>query len=97
MSTFNFDSIPHVALSEINFSTPEFWLKDRAFREGAFKTLRDESPFQYFEEAVIEGSPFPRALATEQSPAMTTSGMSAVTRNCSAAVKAQILATYQRR
>ena len=60
MSTFNFDSIPQVALSEINFSSPEFWLKDRAFREGAFKTLRDESPFQYFEEAVIEGSPFPQ-------------------------------------
>ena len=60
MSTFNFDSIPQVALSEINFSSPEFWLKDRAFREGAFKTLRDESPFQYFEEVVIEGSPFPQ-------------------------------------
>jgi cytochrome P450 len=60
MSTFNFDSIPQVALSEIDFSTPEFWLKDRAFREGAFKTLRDESPFQYFEESVIEGSPFPQ-------------------------------------
>ena len=59
MSTFNFDSIPHVALSEIDLSSPEFWLKDRAFREGAFKTLRDESPFQYFEEAVIQGSPFP--------------------------------------
>jgi cytochrome P450 len=60
MSTFNFDSIPHVALSEIDFSSPEFWLKDRAFREGAFKTLRDESPFQYFEEAVIQDSPFPQ-------------------------------------
>ena len=59
MSTFNFDSIPQVALSEIDFSTPEFWLKDRAYREGAFKTLRDESPFQYFKESVIEGSPFP--------------------------------------
>ena len=60
MSTFNFESIPQVALSEIDFSSPEFWLKDRAFREGAFKTLRDESPFQYFEESVIEGSPFPQ-------------------------------------
>ena len=60
MSTFNFESIPQVALSEIDFSTAEFWLKDRAFREGAFKTLRDESPFQYFEESVIEGSPFPQ-------------------------------------
>lgn len=60
MSKIEFDSIPHVALSEIDFSSPEFWLKDRLFREGAFKTLRDESPFQYFEEADIPGSPFPQ-------------------------------------
>jgi methyl-branched lipid omega-hydroxylase len=52
-------SLPKVSLSDIDLSDPEFWLKDRAWREGAFKTLRDESPFQFFEERVIEGAPFP--------------------------------------
>ena len=48
-----------VALDDIDLSDPEFWLKDRDFREGAFKTLRDESPFHFFTERVIEGAPFP--------------------------------------
>ena len=52
-------ALPKVALSDIDLSDPEFWLKDRAWRDGAFKTLRDESPFQFFEERVIEGAPFP--------------------------------------
>ncbi|MGA1648738.1 MAG: cytochrome P450 [Ilumatobacteraceae bacterium] len=48
-----------VPLSDIDLSDPEFWLQDRSFREGAFKTLRDESPFQFFDERVIEDAPFP--------------------------------------
>ncbi|MGA1541464.1 MAG: cytochrome P450 [Ilumatobacteraceae bacterium] len=46
-------------MSDIDLSDPEFWLQDRSFREGAFKTLRDESPFQFFDERVIEDAPFP--------------------------------------
>ncbi|MEY3679727.1 MAG: hypothetical protein RL547_339, partial [Actinomycetota bacterium] len=38
-------NLTRVALDDIDLSDPEFWLKDRSFREGAFKTLRDESPF----------------------------------------------------
>ena len=52
-------ALPTVALADIDLSDPEFWMKDRAWRDGAFKTLRDESPFQFFEERVIEGAPFP--------------------------------------
>ena len=51
--------LPRVALADIDLSDPEFWTRDRAFREGAFKTLRDESPFQFFTERVIEDAPFP--------------------------------------
>jgi len=52
-------SLPQVPLDAIDLSDPEFWVRDRAYREGAFKTLRDESPFQFFNERVIEDSPFP--------------------------------------
>ena len=52
-------SLPHVPLSDIDLSSPEFWTADRAWREGAFRTLRDESPFAFFEERVIEDAPFP--------------------------------------
>ena len=51
--------LTRVPLSDIDLSDPEFWLKDRSFREGAFKTLRDESPFHFFTERVIEDAPFP--------------------------------------
>ncbi|MBM3799746.1 MAG: cytochrome P450 [Actinobacteria bacterium] len=51
--------LPKVPLDEIDLSDEEFWLKDRAYRDGAFKTLRDEAPFAFFEERVIEGAPFP--------------------------------------
>ncbi|MEN9803258.1 MAG: hypothetical protein RIS41_105 [Actinomycetota bacterium] len=51
--------LPRVELADIDLSDPDFWTKDRAFREGAFKTLRDESPFQFFAERVIEDAPFP--------------------------------------
>ena len=51
--------LPRVPLDEIDLSDQEFWLKDRAYRDGAFKTLRDEAPFAFFEERVIEDAPFP--------------------------------------
>ena len=59
MSKITTASLPKVSLAEIDLSSPEFWLKDRLFREGAFKTLRDESPFAFFKELVIEDSLFP--------------------------------------
>jgi cytochrome P450 len=52
--------LPKVPLAEINLSNPEFWAKDHAYRHGAFKTLRDESPYQFFEEWEFENSPIPR-------------------------------------
>jgi len=53
-------SLPKVPLSDIHLSDPEFWLRDRAWRYGAFKTLRDESPYHFFEEWEFENSPIPR-------------------------------------
>ena len=50
---------PVVSLADINLSSQEFWAMPRDWREGAFKTLRDEAPFQFFEEYVMEDSPFP--------------------------------------
>jgi cytochrome P450 len=50
---------PVVSLADINLSTQEFWAMPRDWREGAFKTLRDEAPFQFFDEYVMEDSPFP--------------------------------------
>ena len=52
-------NLPSVALSDIDLSSPEFWVAPRDFRLGAFKTLRDESPFQFFEEFTMENSPIP--------------------------------------
>jgi cytochrome P450 len=52
--------LPRVSLDEIDLSSHlNFWARDRAFRDAAFKTLRDESPFQFFNETVMENSPFP--------------------------------------
>ena len=59
MSTLSSDSLPTVPLADIDLSDPDFWVRDRAFREGAFRTLRNEAPFAFFEERVIENSPFP--------------------------------------
>ena len=61
--TIGYMNIAKVPLSEINISDPEFWAKDRAYREGAFHTLRQESPFQFFEEWEFEDSPIPRGPA----------------------------------
>lgn len=59
MTKITAESLPKVPLADIDLSDPEFWLRDRAYREGAFRTLRDESPFQFFNERIIEDSPFP--------------------------------------
>lgn len=59
MSKITADTLPTVPLSDIDLSDPAFWVRDRAFREGAFKTLRDEAPFAFFKERVIENAPFP--------------------------------------
>jgi cytochrome P450 len=48
-----------VPLSEIDLSDPEFWLGDRAYREAAFRTLRDTPGLQFFEERAFEDSPIP--------------------------------------
>ena len=47
-------TLPAVPLSDIDLSDPEFWIKPRDWRDGAFKTLRDESPFHFFEERAVE-------------------------------------------
>jgi cytochrome P450 len=51
--------LPVVPLTDIDLSSPEFWTQPRDWRDGAFKTLRDESPFQFFKEAQLENSPIP--------------------------------------
>lgn len=48
-----------VPLADIDLSDPEFWTRPRDWRFAAFKTLRDESPFQYFAERQVEESPIP--------------------------------------
>jgi hypothetical protein len=53
-------NIAKVPLNEINLSDPEFWARDREYREGAFHTLRQESPYQFFEEWEFLDSPIPR-------------------------------------
>ena len=50
---------PNVPLNDIDLSDPEFWVQPRDWRYGAFKTLRDESPFHFFEERMVENSPIP--------------------------------------
>ena len=52
--------LPHVPLGSFNLSDPEFWIGPRDVREGAFKTLRDEAPVQFFEEWEFLDSPFPK-------------------------------------
>ena len=52
-------NLPVVPLADIDLSDPEFWTKPRDWRYGAFKTLREESPFHFFEERLVENSPIP--------------------------------------
>jgi cytochrome P450 len=47
-----------VPLAEIDLSDTELWLAPRDHREAVFRTLRDEAPVQFFEEA--EFPPFPK-------------------------------------
>ncbi len=49
-----------VPLAEIDLSTPEFWLQPRSYRDGAFRTLRRESPVHFFEEYEVPDVPFPK-------------------------------------
>ena len=48
---------PHVPLADINLGTLEFWDWDDDLRDGAFATLRRESPITFFEVAEFEGFP----------------------------------------
>jgi cytochrome P450 len=48
---------PDVALGEINLGTLEFWELDDDVRDGAFATLRRESPITFFEVAEFGGFP----------------------------------------
>lgn len=50
---------PVVPLADIDLSSREFWAMPRDWREGAFMTLRNEAPFQFFDEYVMADSPFP--------------------------------------
>ena len=50
---------PAVSLADIDLSDPEFWTRPRDWRYAAFKTLRDEAPFQFFSERQVENSPIP--------------------------------------
>ncbi|MFM7262257.1 MAG: cytochrome P450 [Acidimicrobiales bacterium] len=52
--------LPRVPLADIDLSSPEFWTAPRDWRFGAFRTLRDEAPFRFFEEFQPEDFMFPR-------------------------------------
>jgi cytochrome P450 len=53
----NGDPPPDVALGEINLGSVEFWEWDDDLRDGAFATLRRESPIAFFEVAEFAGFP----------------------------------------
>ena len=46
---------PDVPLGDINLGTIEFWAQDDSIRDGAFATLRRESPITFFREIEYEG------------------------------------------
>ena len=48
-------TLPVVPLAEIDLSSPEFWTQPRDWRDAAFRTLREQAPFQFFEEYAVEG------------------------------------------
>lgn len=52
--------IPDVPLAEIHLSDPAFWLRDGAWRDGAFRTLRREAPVAFFEEWEFPDAQLPR-------------------------------------
>ncbi len=49
-----------VALGSFDLSAPEFWTLPREYREGAFKTLRDQQPISFWEEFDFIDGQFPR-------------------------------------
>ena len=49
-----------VALGSFDISDPEFWNTSREYREGAFKTLRNEQPMSFWEEFEFLDAQFPR-------------------------------------
>jgi cytochrome P450 len=48
---------PDVPLAEIDLGTLDFWQWDDDLRDGAFATLRRESPITFFEVPVVAGFP----------------------------------------
>lgn len=44
------EPVQALSLDEIDLSTPEFWSRPWAEREGAFQTLRSERPMSFYEE-----------------------------------------------
>ena len=49
-----------LSVDEIKLSDQPFWLRPLEEREGAFATLRAVRPISFFEEAYLEGLPFPK-------------------------------------
>jgi cytochrome P450 len=49
--------IRDVPLDEIDLSDIDLWLAPREYREGAFRTLRNEAPVRFFEEREYERFP----------------------------------------
>jgi methyl-branched lipid omega-hydroxylase len=52
-------TLPVVPIDSFDLSDFEFWVADREYREGAFKTLRDTPGLVHYEERVLEDAPFP--------------------------------------
>ena len=48
---------PDVPLADIDLGSLEFWERDDDLRDGAFATLRRESPITFFEVAEFPGFP----------------------------------------
>ena len=49
-----------VRAGDFDLSDPEFWLKPRTYREGAFHALRQQRELAYYQEWEFVDSPFPR-------------------------------------
>jgi cytochrome P450 len=50
---------PDVAVDSFDLSDPEFWLKPRSHREGAFHALRQAPTLRHYKEWDFPDSPFP--------------------------------------
>ena len=48
-----------IDLDDVDLSDMEFWAGPREVREATFAKLRDTPGLRYFDERVIEESPFP--------------------------------------